>query len=215
MRVLSTFFEGHNIMNKAYREIQTYLHEAELPYTGPELRPHFILQKFKVEGSALTAFIGPCDVKTDHLVDWEDRLQNDSIRAKSMVHFLGEFFGISLREGVWIQRLLVSELCQRLQALPGVGPKGVYREGDDLFWTGGGKASKLSVSIVTASPVSVLLHLGINIDATGAPVQAAGLKDLGLASSDGVKSLIKDLLAAFEHEYLSVSRACVKVRPVV
>lgn len=202
-------------MSNLYREIQTYLHEGDLPYTGPELRPHFILQKFKVEGSALAAFVGPCDVKTDHLVDWEDRLQNDSIRAKLMVHFLGEFFGLTLREGVWIQRLLVSEISQRLQALPGVGLNGVYREGDDLFWTGGGKASKLSVSIVTASPVSVLLHLGINIDAEGAPVQAAGLKELGLTSTAAVKTLVNEVLTSFEHEYLSVSRACVKVRPVV
>jgi hypothetical protein len=203
-------------MSDTYREIQTYLHEAELPYTGPELRPHFLLSRFKVEGSTLAAFIGPCDVKTDHLVDWEDRLANDSIRAKSMVHFLGEFFGITLREGVWIQRLIVSELAQCLQNLPGVGPGAVYRDGDDLFWTGGASGrSKLSVSIVTASPVSVLLHLGVNIDAAGAPVQAAGLKDLGLHSPDSVRSLVKDLLAWFETEYRSVARACVKVRPVV
>lgn len=202
-------------MSESYREIQTYLHESELPYTGPELRPHFLLSRFKVEGSALAAFIGPCDVKTDHLVDWEDRLASDSIRAKSMVHFLGEFFGITLREGVWIQRLVVSELAARLQRLPNVRPGSILREGDDLFWTGGASGrSKLSVSIVTASPVSVLLHLGVNIDSAGAPVQAAGLKDLGLDPA-AVRTLVGEVLAWFEREYRSVARACVKVRPVV
>jgi hypothetical protein len=186
--------------------IQTYFHEAELPYTGPELRPHFILQKFKIEGSTLAAFIGPCDVKTDHLVDWEDRLANDSIKAKSMVHFLGEFFGPQLAEGVWIQRLIVGEIVVRLNA------RGtpVTRKGDDLFWNG----SKLSVSIVTASPVSVLLHLGINIDSTGAPVKAAGLKDLGMDLA-ATRKFIQEILTWFETEYQSVARACVKVRPVI
>lgn len=204
-------------MSHTYREIQTYLHDVELPYTGPELRPHFLLSRFRVEGSALAVFIGPCDVKTDHLVDWEDRLASDSIRAKSMLHFLGEFFGITLREGVWIQRLIVSELATRLQWLPGVRPGSIFRDGDDLFWTGDANngRSKLSVSIVTASPISVLLHLGINIDSSGAPVQAAGLKDLGLGSTDEVKSLVREVLEWFESEYRSVARACVKVRPVV
>ena len=194
-------------MIATYKFIQTYFHNGELAYTGPELRPHFILQKFGIEGSSLAAFIGPCDVQTEHLVDWEDRLQNDSIRAKSMVHFLGEFFGLSLAEGVWIQRLIVSELAQRLK---------VSREGDDLFHTtAAGDRLKLSVSIVTASPVSVLLHLGVNIDATGAPVKAGGLKDLGYSSPDSIKKLVVDLLQWFETEYQSVARACVKVRPVV
>ena len=40
------------------------------------------------------------------------------------------------------------------------------RKGDDLFLGEG----KLSVSIATASPVSTLIHLGVNEDASGAPV---------------------------------------------
>jgi hypothetical protein len=144
--------------------------EERLPYLGPELRPHFILSKWRIEGSTLVAFRGPCEVKTDHLVDWEDRLQNDFIRAREMVHFLGEFFGITLKEGIWIQRLVVSEI------LSGLLRRGLdaRRDGDDLFVN----EKKLSVSIVTVSPVSVLLHLGINIDPEGAPVAAIGLGSL-------------------------------------
>ena len=179
--------------------------ESPMAYLGPELRPHFILSKWKVEGSALVAFRGPCDVKTEHLVDWEDRLQNDFIRAREMLHFLGEFFGITLKEGIWIQRLLVSEWCVELMSR-GIE---VTREGDDLFVRGG----KLSVSIVTASPVSVLLHLGINIDPEGAPVSAVGLESL----LPGVKieELVARVLSRFQSEYQSVDRAAVKVRPVI
>lgn len=187
-------------------KFQTYFHPKELEYTGPELSPHYILSRFGVEGSCLSAFIGPCMVKTDHLVDWEDRLQNDHIRAKKMIHFLGEFFGISLREGVWIQRLIVSQIETDLL---GEGCK-VRRSGDDLYVTHSGEEKKLSVSIVTASAVSVLLHLGLNIDAEGAPVSAVGLEELKVDA----KSLTQKILNWFETEFESVERATVKVRPV-
>jgi len=187
-------------------KFQTYFHETELEYTGPELSPHFILSRFKVEGSCLSAFIGPCMVKTDHLVDWEDRLQNDHIKAKKMIHFLGEFFGITLREGVWIQRLIVSQIETFLLA---EGVK-LRRSGDDLYVEHSGSEKKLSVSIVTASAVSVLLHLGLNIDAEGAPVSAVGLGDLNIDP----KVLTRKILNWFETEFESVERATVKVRPV-
>jgi hypothetical protein len=179
--------------------------EERIPYHGPELRPHFILSRFRIEGSALVAFRGPCEVMTEHLVDWEDRLQNDCIRAAEMVHILGEFFGITLKEGIWIQRLLVSEILAMLLA------RGICasRSGDDLFVSG----KKLSVSIVTVSPVSVLLHLGINIDPTGAPVEAIGLSELLPAGE--IPAWMDRILSRFQDEYKSVERAAVKVRPVV
>lgn len=185
--------------------LKTAMVTEKMTYYGSELRPHFILSKWKIEDSALVAFRGPCDVKTDHLVDWEDRLAHDFIRAKEMMHFLGEFFGITLKEGIWIQRLLVSELGCMLTEM---GLK-VSRSGDDLFIN----QKKLSVSIVTASPVSVLLHLGINIDAEGAPVAAIGLKEC--LSREKIDQVFQSLLAKFAAEYESVHRASVKVRPVI
>lgn len=199
--------------------IQSRLIEERMPYTGPELRPHFLLQKWNLRGSALAAFIGPCEVKTEHLVDWEDRLENDFIRSKLMVHFLGEFFGISLSEGVLYQRLFMAIAGDQIARTTGIA---IARSGDDLFWVDrAGVERKLSVSIVTASPVSVLLHAGINLDATGAPVQAAGLFDLGMGSDDAaqglreINELIGRILALFEEEVRSIEWACAKVRPVV
>lgn len=177
------------------------LFEKDFQYCGPELRAHFILQNTGIEGNALVAYQGPCDVKTDHLVDWEDRLAADSIKAKKMIHILGEFFGVTLIEGVWIQRLLVAHFASELAA------KGVTRDGDDLFANG----KKLSVSIVAPHAAGCVLHLGINIDSTGAPVAAIGLNDLGVKPED----LVAKVFAAFQQEWSSVSRSCVKVRPVV
>ncbi len=172
-------------------------------YTGVELRPHFILSELKVQGPALVAFVGSCRVETEHLVDWEDRLVNDRIEAAQMVHFLGEFFGMGLREGVFAQRLLMAIMGEVLRE-KGID---VRRSGDDLFI----QNRKLSVSIVTASPVSVLLHAGINIDPAGAPVPAIGLGEIGIDPVEWTQAV----LAKFLEEYSSVDWACAKVRPVI
>lgn len=196
------------------KQLKTYYAKEEFGYTGPELSPHFILSKFKMEGSSLVAWQGPADVKTDHLVDWEDRLQKDHIRAAKMLHFLGEFFGYTLREGVWLQRTLVSIVMEEMRAMnPKLSDK-LIREGDDIYVDFGkkGKRAKLTVSIVTISNVSVLLHFAVNVDEEGAPVRAAGLNEL----MPGIKvsAFAKNILEKFEKEWMSVEWALVKVRPV-
>jgi uncharacterized protein len=187
-------------------------------YTGVELRPHFLLSELGAKGSALCAFIGPCSVRTEHLVDWEDRLAGDRIEAKWMVHFIGEFFGASLREGVLLQRLFVSILGESLSARL-EGRARVRRDGDDLFVrllepaqpSVSAVEGKLTVSIVTSSPVSQLLHAGVNIDCSGAPVAAIGLRDLGILPEEWVPGILE----RFAAEYDGVQWACAKVRPVM
>src|SRR4051812_42624759 len=95
--------------------LQTLFFPAERAYKGVQLRPHFLLEVLGLRGSAMGAFIGPCRVETAHLVDWEDRLANDRIEARQMVHFIGEFFGAGLREGVALQRLFMSILGESLR----------------------------------------------------------------------------------------------------
>src|SRR4051794_35290233 len=127
--------------------LATLFSKTERAYTGVELRPHFLLTELGMKGSAIGAFIGPCRVQTEHLVDWEDRLAHDRIEAKRMVHWIGEFFGMGLREGVFAQRLLMSIMGEVINEQ--LGRVAVRRTGDDLF----AGDRKLSVSIVTASPV--------------------------------------------------------------
>jgi hypothetical protein len=185
--------------------ITTLFSDKPRAYTGPELRPHFLLTELGVKGSGLAAFIGPCEVKTEHLVDWEDRLASDHIAARSMIHFLGEFFGATLREGVLRQRLLMATLQEEVARR--ASGRRVRRDGDDVFVDD----RKLSVSIVTASPVSQLLHVGINIDPAGAPVAAIGLAELGIEP----RAFAKAALEAFAEEWNGIEWACAKVRPVV
>lgn len=195
-------------MAEGFSGLNVRFDERVRAYTGAELRPHFLLSELGLRGTALAAFVGPCRVATEKLVDWEDRLAGDRIEARSMVHFIGEFFGASLREGVLRQRLLMATLGQTLNERLG-GLASVRRDGDDLFVGG----RKLSVSIVTASPVSQLLHAGINIDPAGAPVPAVGLAELGLAL-EGIREWAGDALRAVAEEWDSVEWACAKVRPV-
>ncbi|MBI3555104.1 MAG: DUF366 family protein, partial [Deltaproteobacteria bacterium] len=159
-----------------------------ITYTGKELRPHWGLEKTGVYGSLLTAFVGSCEVPTAHLVDLEDRLACDMIRAGSMLHILGEFFGTTLEAGVLYQRLLIV-WAERLLREAGIA---VARSGDDLFF----EDRKLSVSIATVSPVSVLIHWGLNIDPAGAPVKAVGLNHLGWGNAE-VLAFAKKLLTHY------------------
>lgn len=190
--------------------ISIHFSDQKRSYTGIELRPHFLLTELGLRGSALGAFIGPCRVETEHLVDWEDRLEHDRIEAASMVHFIGEFFGASLREGVLRQRLFMASLGQSLNhRLRDAGREDltVRRSGDDLFVND----RKLSVSIVTASPVSQLLHVGINVDPAGAPVEAIGLQELQVDPMEWVPAVLEQ----FASEWEGIEWACAKVRPVI
>lgn len=204
MRELSEIFEGDFGMNPG---LKTQWLAQKIAYTGSELRPHWILSQFKIQGSAVVAFRGACDVKTGELVDWEDKLANDHIRAAEMVHFLGEFFGPTLREGVWMQRLFISILAEVLREKFGVLTS---RTGDDLWVGDGGSRRKLSVSIVTSSAMSQLLHIGINVDPAGAPVPAAGLAELKVDAD----AFAREALARFADEMSSVWDATTKVMPV-
>ena len=187
--------------------IATVFSKVERPYTGVELRPHFLLTELGLRGSGVGAFTGPCRVATEHLVDWEDRIAQDRIEARRMVHFIGEFFGVGLREGVLAQRLLMALMGESLGERLRAAGRFVLREGDDLFVD----RRKLTVSIATASPVSLLLHVGVNIDPEGAPVPAIGLTELGVSPEEWVPAVLE----RFAGEWEGIDWACAKVRPVM
>jgi hypothetical protein len=184
--------------------------EEKIKYTGAELRPHWISERTKSFESAMVAFAGPCDVATAELVDLEDSRVGDFIRAKEMLHFLAESFSADLELAICHQRLLVALFAEKLRTrLSASDAARVLRDGDDIFVSGEGEPRKLSVSIVTASPVSTLLHFGVNIDADGAPVKAIGLRDLGV----DYKDLAMDVMESWQAEVVSMARARCKVVP--
>jgi hypothetical protein len=175
-----------------------------MTYTGAELQSLFAYKNFKLQGDSVIAFCGPCDVQTAALVDQEDVLNKDFIRSAYMVNFIVEKFNLDLEEGIFRQRLYMVIIKETLEFLK---PElKIIRTGDDLFIN----HKKLSVSIATLSPVSTLIHIGINIDPVGAPVKAIGLQELKINTA----VFIKRVLAAIAEEEQSINLARCKVRGV-
>lgn len=183
--------------------MQTHFHKEKLKYDGSQLSSHFALRHFGLLGDSVVAFIGPCEVKIDAMVDLEDVRRDAPIFSREMLSFIVESFVLDLKAAAVFQRLMVAIVAERLATLK-VSP--LRRQGDDLFVGD----HKLSVSIAAASPVSTLIHLGLNVDAAGAPVPAVGLGEFGIDVSDFAASL----LSSFQAEYDSLLKATWKVRPV-
>ncbi len=186
--------------------VKTFWLPEKIPYTGAELAPHWISKRTKVFESAIVAFRGPCRVETGEMVDLEDSRAGRFITAKEMVHFLGEWFDGSLELAVARQRLLIAGFAEHLRArLDAATAHTLIRRGNDLYVG----EKKLSVSIVTATPVSTLFHFGVNIDASGAPVDAIGLVELGINPED----MAKDVLKLWTEEWEGMAKARCKVAP--
>jgi uncharacterized protein len=181
----------------------------EIPYTGKELNNHWIYRNFGILGDAVVAFVGPCEVDQDSMVDLEDILNNDYIYSKKMLNFIVEIFGITLQEGVLLQRLFSSIIQDRVNALNEEAR--IKRRGDDLFYR---ETAKLSVSICTLSPTSILIHTGLNIDAHGAPVEASGLAS-ELDMEDHIEPLAMACMRTLAEEWADIQLSCCKVRAVV
>ena len=184
--------------------MQTKLIEEEIKYIGSQLQPHWIYKNFKMQGDAIVAFIGDCEVKLTEMVDIEDVINNEPIYSKYMLSFITEQFNINLVEGVFRQRLLICIIKELLEK------RGVFvvRNGDDLMING----RKLSVSIATKSTTSILIHTGLNIESEGAPVKAAGLtSELGITD---IRAFAQEVMTAYAEELKDIELASTKVRGV-
>ena len=182
----------------------TKLIDEDIKYIGSQLQPHWIYKNFKMQGDAIVAFIGECEVKLTEMVDIEDVINNEPIYSKSMLSFITEQFNIDLVEGVFRQRLLICIIKELLEK------RGIFvvRKGDDLMIDG----RKLSVSIATKSATSILIHTGLNIDSEGAPVKASGLtSELGITD---IKEFAIEVMEAYAEELKDIELASTKVRGV-
>lgn len=155
-----------------------------------------------LEGDAAVAFVGPCRVENEDLVDLDDARAGEFIRAASMAHVIVEHPACDLETAVLRQRMLVSILCEIL-AERGFA---VRRSGDDVFFDD----RKLTVSIAAPGPGCSVIHLGINVDPGGAPVPAIGLAEMNVDAPE----LLEDLLERYREEIESIRHATRKVREV-
>ena len=184
--------------------MHTKLIDTEIKYIGSQLAPHWIYKNLKLQGDAIVAFIGECEVALTEMVDIEDVINNEPIYSKSMLSFITEQFNVNLVEGVFRQRLLICIIKELLEA------RGIFvvRNGDDLMIDG----RKLSVSIATKSTTSILIHTGLNILSEGAPVKASGLtSELGIVD---IKEFALEVMKRYSEELEDINLASTKVRGV-
>jgi len=178
--------------------------DEEIKYIGSQLSPHWIYKNFHIQGDAIVAFCGECEVKLTEMVDIEDVINNEPIYSKYMLSFISEQFNINLVEGVFRQRLLVCIIKECLEK------RGVFviRNGDDLMIND----KKLSVSIATKSITSTLIHTGLNIESEGAPLEVSGLKsELGISD---IKEFAIEVMTNYADELNDIELASTKVRGV-
>lgn len=184
--------------------MKTILADKPIKYEGWQLAPHWIYKNFKTMGDAIVAFKGECEVKLTEMVDIEDVINDEPIYSKNMLSFITEQFNVNLVEGVFRQRLLICTIKEALERR-GINVK---RSGDDLYVND----KKLTVSIATKSLTSILIHTGVNIDSTGAPVKACGLQnDLGINDID---EFAKEVMKMYSEEIDDIIMASTKVRGV-
>lgn len=174
--------------------------DFEIPYDGTPLAPHWIYRKFDLLGDGLVAFQGPAEVSLDHLVDLEDVKKKAPIFSPKMLHFLGEFFIDSLDVGILLQNLFVGTVYELLWEK---GGRDLSRKGNDLFFD----SRKLSVSVATKSPVSVLFHMGLNIETQGTPIPTSGLSEMWVEPWD----LAQKVFERFQQDIEGFKKARAKV----
>jgi uncharacterized protein len=190
-----------------------YLKGKNIEYDGSQLSPLWAYANFDVLGDSIISFRGPCNIAEEFMVDMEDKRKHSTIVSADMLHFLIELFGVGIGETVLAQRLLIAVVMEALRDVVDEDAD-IEREYDNIFATapGGKERGKLSVSVATVSPVSGLIHLGMNISTEDTPVVTAGLDELGL---DDVDKFAVDVARLFIEEMKNVKTDASKVRPVL
>ena len=176
-----------------------------ITYNGDQLRSHWTYESYDIQGDSIVAFIGPCDVGVDKLVDLADRKEKKTIYSEEMLHFIVEHFDLDLDKTLLRQKLLITVLMEKLNHR--LKSTVVHRLGDDLFE----EDRKLSVSIATLTLVSTKIHMGINVSSKNTPVKTKGLKDYGIDPQELAEAVMNQYMV--EMKTLLVARS--KVRGVL
>jgi len=175
--------------------------KEEIAYTGEQLRSLFAFDTFGIVGDSIVAFIGPCDVSLKEMVDLEDLKAGRKIFSARMLHFIVEHFDIDLEKAILRQYLLVNIIKDQLNEK--MAKESVRRQGTDLV----DADAKLTISSATASPVSTLAHVGINI------LSAESDKSKGLADYDvDPAPFASEILERYTKEVEKISQTRCRVR---
>lgn len=182
--------------------------DKKFAYDGSQLRSLFAYLEHGILGPSIVSWVGPCSIPFSHMVDGEDLLEQAVIQGDEMLHFIIEIFDRDLFSGVALQRLFASISKDYVQA-HGAGllqGKILRRDGDDIYLDN----KKLSISIASKSPVSVMVHFAMNVTNKGTPVETLSFEDLHLQPRQTSEAIME----LFKKEYSSIVIATQKVRPL-
>ena len=179
--------------------------EEEMTYTGDQLRSNFAYRQFGIMGDSIIGFCGGCDVKPEFMVDIEDIKSRSTIYSESMLHFIIEHFDTDIEKAILRQLLLATIIQESIHDRK----KDVVmkRMGSDLY----DKDAKLSISVATVTPISSLIHFGVNISSEHTPVKTRGLKDYGIDP----RMFALEVMERYVREQEEIQRARCKVKWVL
>jgi hypothetical protein len=188
-----------------------YIKGKKITYDGSQLHSLYAFTAHNLQGNSILAFRGPCQVSEEDLVDLEDRKNHAEIFSEDMAHFIIELFDSDLDRTVAIQRLF---LCILKDVIEELRPElFISRRGNGLYIEVEEESEadrKLTVSVATVSPLSTLIHTGINVASAGTPVPTLGLEDLEVPVDD----FILKVLQGFINEVKGIDQDRCKVRSV-
>ena len=178
-------------------------------YDGTQLCAHWAYRTRGLAGDSIVAFRGPCRVSFEKMVDLADVLAQSPIYGPDMLHLIVEHFDLELEKTIFRQRLLICLIKEILEAERERAVQGIVRDGDDLYID----ERKLSISIATITPVSTMIHTGLNLRSGGVPVKAVGLLELGWTEKE-IPGLAEQICRKYVAELQSVRLARCKVKGV-
>lgn len=179
--------------------MKTFFIDSEMKYDGSQLRSLYSFLEHRIQGDSVISWVGGCDIPMDKIVDGQDLMEGSTIYSDKMLHFIVEIFDAKLIQMVLLQRLF-GDIVRDEVVKYSHGQVFLERKGDDLYLKEESvkvlsgedvdtalnferapvknKDLKMNISIATVSPVSGLLHFGINISSKNTPVKTYALEDL-------------------------------------
>lgn len=203
--------------------MKTFFDINESTYNGSQLQSLYSLLNYKVQGNSVISWTGKCDIPTDKIVDGQDLLEGARIYSEDMVHFVIEVFDVKLVQMVYLQRMFCEIIRDEVYSLS-EGKVYLRRTGDDLFYMETSdnyhtkpkkdKDFKFNISIATLSPVSGLIHFGVNISSKNTPIKTFSLDDLSkfLSKKINPKEFSEKVMSAFATEFETSQDATQKVK---
>ncbi len=202
--------------------LKTKFIDKKIKYDGSQLKSLYAFLQHGVQGDSVVSWEGSCDIPTSNIVDGQDLLEQAVIRSDSMLHFIIEIFDAKLIQMVLLQRLFCEIVKDEVRHFS-KGQVQLIRDGDDLYFPfNPGMTSKpiknedlkLNISIATVSPVSGLVHFGINTSSKNTPVKTISIVDIQnkVNRSDMISNWAEQLMEKLASEYRNSLDATQKVK---